>query len=94
MPRSVGRRGFSAQDIEIAVARAYFVKGILWAVPLVKHLLNHVLAILKPTSNRPFVRRPSGVRLDIAERFWLDDIAKAHEFVEHPKQSGRVVVVI
>lgn len=32
--------------------------------------------------------------LPIAERFRLDDIAKAHEFVEHPKVSGRVVVVI
>jgi NADPH2:quinone reductase len=32
--------------------------------------------------------------LDIAERFSLDDIAKAHEFVEHPKKSGRVVVLI
>lgn len=30
----------------------------------------------------------------IAERFPLDDIAKAHEFVEHPKRSGRVVVMI
>jgi NADPH2:quinone reductase len=32
--------------------------------------------------------------LTIAERFSLDDIARAHEFVEHPKKSGRVVVVI
>jgi NADPH2:quinone reductase len=32
--------------------------------------------------------------LDIAERFPLDDIAKAHEFVEHPRKSGRVVVMI
>jgi len=32
--------------------------------------------------------------LPIAERFRLDDVAKAHEFVEHPKASGRVVVVI
>ena len=31
---------------------------------------------------------------EIAERFSLDDIAKAHEFVEHPTKSGRVVVVI
>ena len=31
---------------------------------------------------------------DIAERFSLDDIAKAHEFVEHPTKSGRVVVTI
>jgi NADPH:quinone reductase len=30
----------------------------------------------------------------IAEHFSLDDIANAHEFVEHPKTPGRVVVVI
>ena len=30
----------------------------------------------------------------IAERFSLDDVAKAHELVEHPKKPGRVVVVI
>ena len=61
MPRPIRRRRFPAQDIEIAVVCANFVKGILWAVPLVKHLLDHVLAILKPKSNRPFVRRPPGV---------------------------------
>jgi NADPH2:quinone reductase len=32
--------------------------------------------------------------LDIAERFSLNDIAKAHEFVEHPSRSGRVIVTI
>ena len=32
--------------------------------------------------------------LDIAERFPLADIAKAHEAVENPKKSGRVVVMI
>ena len=32
--------------------------------------------------------------LDIVERFSLNDIAEAHEFVEHPKKSGRVIVVI
>jgi NADPH2:quinone reductase len=31
---------------------------------------------------------------DIAERFPLGDIARAHEFVEHPTKSGRVVVTI
>lgn len=31
---------------------------------------------------------------EIAKRFPLDDIAQAHEFVEHPKKSGRVVVMI
>ena len=32
--------------------------------------------------------------LGIAERFPLDDIAQAHEFVEHPTKSGRVIVTI
>jgi NADPH:quinone reductase len=32
--------------------------------------------------------------LDIAERFALDDIAQAHEFVEHPTRAGRTVVTI
>jgi len=32
--------------------------------------------------------------LDIAERFSLDEIAKAHEFVEHPTKPGRVVVMV
>jgi len=32
--------------------------------------------------------------LDIAERLPLDDIAKAHEFVEHPRKPGRVVLMI
>ncbi len=56
VPTSVRRRCFPAQDIEIAVVRAYFVKNILWAVPLVHYLLDHVRAILKSKSNRPFVR--------------------------------------
>ena len=61
MPWPIRRRRFPAQDIEIAVICANFVKGILRAVPLVKYLFDHVLAILKPKSNWPFVRRPSGV---------------------------------
>ena len=32
--------------------------------------------------------------LEIAERFPLDDIAQAHDFVEHPPKSGRVIVTI
>jgi NADPH:quinone reductase len=32
--------------------------------------------------------------LDIAERFPLDEIAQAHEFVEHPTRTGRAVVII
>jgi NADPH:quinone reductase len=30
----------------------------------------------------------------IAEKFPLDDIARAHEFVEHPTKAGRAVVLI
>ena len=43
-------RCFPAQDIEIAVVRANFVKGILWAVPLVKDLLDHVLTKSGPSA--------------------------------------------
>ena len=32
--------------------------------------------------------------LEIAERFPLDEIAQAHEFVERPAKSGRVIVTI
>lgn len=32
--------------------------------------------------------------LDIAETFPLSEIAKAHEAVEHPKKSGRVIITI
>jgi NADPH2:quinone reductase len=32
--------------------------------------------------------------LDIAERLPLDEIARAHEFVEHPPRPGRVIVTI
>ncbi len=32
--------------------------------------------------------------LEIAERFPLDEIAQAQEFVEHPTKSGRVIVTI
>lgn len=32
--------------------------------------------------------------LEIAERFPLDEIARAHEFVEHPTKPGRVLVAI
>ena len=32
--------------------------------------------------------------LDIAEQFSLDNIARAHEFVEHPTKSGRIILTI
>lgn len=39
IPKSIRRRSFPAQDIEIAVIRANFVKGILQPVPPVKYLV-------------------------------------------------------
>jgi hypothetical protein len=44
-----------------AVRSAQSVSGIGRSVPLVKHLLDHVLVPAQPKSNRPFVRRPPGV---------------------------------
>jgi NADPH:quinone reductase len=32
--------------------------------------------------------------LTIAERFALDNIAQAHEMVEHPKKPGRVILTV
>jgi len=60
MPTTVWRRRFPSQDIEIAVIRANFVKGILWAVPLIQYVFNQVLATLKSKTKRSFVRLPIG----------------------------------
>src|SRR5208283_264424 len=65
MPGAVGGRRFPAQDVEIAVIRTNFVKSILRAVPLVHYLFDHVLTILKSKTNRPFVRRPPGIAIDL-----------------------------
>ncbi len=35
----------------------------MWAVPLVQHLLDQVLALLKSKTNRPFVRLAAGVAI-------------------------------
>src|SRR5271165_6854783 len=65
MPRPIRRRRFPAQDVEIAVVRAYLVKGILWAVPLVKQLFDQVLNPLKSKTNRPFFRCSTGIAIYI-----------------------------
>ena len=31
---------------------------------------------------------------EIAERFSLDNVAQAHEFIEHPAKPGRMIVII
>lgn len=35
----------------------------MWAVPLVQHLLDHVLTLLKSKTNRPLVRLPTRVAI-------------------------------
>ena len=82
MPRSVGRRCFPAQDVEIAVICTDFVKGILRAVPLVQHFLDHVLVPVQPKANRPFVRRPTGIAIHLQSsnmlRCHFSYVANAH----------------
>src|SRR5208283_2806464 len=63
MPMALRRQRFPAQDIEIAVVRAYFVKGILRAVPLVHYLFDQVLNPLKSKTNRPFFRCSTGIAI-------------------------------
>src|SRR5271167_1528017 len=69
MPRAVGSRCLPAQDVEIAVVREYLEKDILRAVPLVYHLFDHVLTILKSKTNRSFVDRPPGVAIHLQLHF-------------------------
>src|SRR5271165_3251524 len=77
MPRAVGSRCLSAQDVEIAVVRAYLEKDILRAVPLVYQLFDHVLTILKSKTNRSFVRRPPGVAIHFQLHFLFSFLSPA-----------------
>jgi hypothetical protein len=77
MPRPIGGRRFPAQDVEIAVVRAYLEKDILRAVPLVYHLFDHVLTILKSKTNRSFVRRSTGVAIHIQLHFLFSFLSPA-----------------
>lgn len=63
MPSAFGIRRFSPQNVEIAVICANLVKGMVWAVPLVQHLLDQVFVPVKAKTDRPFVRLPTGVTI-------------------------------
>jgi hypothetical protein len=60
-----------SQDVEIPVIGANFVKDILWPVPLIEHILNHVLVSIKPKTNRPLVRLPCRVAIDFHVHLFL-----------------------
>jgi hypothetical protein len=49
---------------------------------------------VKPLSTSIAHSKPAGRVFDIAQWFSVDDIAKAHQFVEQPSKPGRVLVVI
>ena len=63
MPRSIGRRCISAQDVEIAVIGMDFEKGVLRPVPLVQYLVDHIFVAVHTKAYWPFVRRPPGVAI-------------------------------
>jgi len=65
MPRPIGRRRILSQDIEIAVIRANFVKGIMWSVPLVQDLLDQVFMLRESKTNGPFIRFSAGVAIHL-----------------------------
>jgi hypothetical protein len=65
MPSTLRRRRVPTQDIEIAVIRTNFVKGIVWAVPLIQYFFDQILATLQSKPHWPFVRRPPGVAIHL-----------------------------
>jgi hypothetical protein len=65
VPSTLRRRRFPPQDVEIAVVGANFVKGIVWAVPLIQYLLDQILATLKSKPNRPFVSLSPGIAIHL-----------------------------
>ena len=66
-----------SQDIKIPIIGANFIKDILWTVPLIEYLLNHVLASIKPKTNRPLVRLHSGIAIDFQLHLFLMRAYKA-----------------
>ena len=51
------------QNIEIPVIRAYLVKGLVGAVPLVQHFLDHVFTVSELKAYWSLIRLPAGIAL-------------------------------
>ncbi len=88
---SIATYATNAPTVEIPVWQLVFVNAKLFFIGS-----DYIPAEAKMEASRAINRalEAGWPGLPIAERFRLDDIAKAHEFVEHPKASGRVVVMI
>jgi hypothetical protein len=65
MPGSFGSRRFAPQDVKVAVIRPNFVKGIMKAVPLIQQLLYQVFVLIKPKTDRSFVRLPTRITIHL-----------------------------
>jgi hypothetical protein len=59
------------QNVEIAVIGANFVKGILWAIPLVEDLFDQVLMPVQSKTDGFFVRLPPGIAIHLEFHVFL-----------------------
>ena len=51
------------QYIHIAIVGTNFKEGIVWAVPLIEHLLDQIVTLAELKPHRPLVRLPTGITL-------------------------------
>jgi hypothetical protein len=65
IPKSIRHRGLPAEDIKVPIVGTNFVKGLLGAVPLVEDVFDEILVSLQTKADRPLIRFPSRVALDL-----------------------------
>jgi len=65
MPGAIGHGGFPAEDVEVTIAGADFVKDVRRAIPLIDYFFDDVAVPLKSEANRPFVALPPGIAIDL-----------------------------
>ena len=63
IPFTVRHRGPVPQDVDIAIMCTNLEKHVLPPVPLVEHLLDHVLMVVQPEPNRPLIGDAARVAL-------------------------------
>ena len=51
------------QDIQVAIVGTDSKEGVVRAVPLVEHFLNHIVSLAELKPHRPLVRLPAGIAL-------------------------------